>query len=65
MTEFIHLIGSEQVSTAGHNMMRAAEVMSNVSSNMQLVFEEHQRFLDDWLRRYEEVVERQIAKENR
>jgi hypothetical protein len=56
--ETIHLIGAESVSSAGYNMKQAAEQMGNVSSNIQLVFEAHQRFLDDWLRRFEEALEK-------
>ena len=51
--ETMILVGSEEVSRAGHNMLRAAEQMANVSGNMQSVLEAHQRFLDDWLARFE------------
>lgn len=51
------LIGSEEVARAGHNMLRAAEMMSNVSSNQQVVLEAHQRFLDDWLLRFEQMLD--------
>lgn len=48
----------EEVARAGHNMLRAAEQMAKVSNNMQLVFEAHQRFLDDWLIRYQGALEK-------
>ncbi len=54
--DMMHLIGAEQVSTAGYNMQQAAERMANVSANMQTVFEAHQRFLDDWLLQFEQAV---------
>ena len=51
------LIGAENVSRAGFQMKDAAKSMANVSANMQAVFEAHQRFLDDWLLRFEQAVE--------
>lgn len=57
----VNLIGAEQVNTAGHRMLVAAEQMANVSANMQTVFSQHQRFLDDWLLRFETVIQRAAA----
>ena len=42
-------------------MLHAAHQMANVSSNIQLVLEAHQRFLDDWLLRFEQIMERLLA----
>ena len=55
--EYVHLVGTEDVQRAAVNMQDAARTMSNVSSNMQLILEAHQRFLDDWLLRYEQAME--------
>lgn len=55
--EFIHLIGAEDIPRAAGTMREAAQTMSNVSQNMQIVLEAHQRFLDDWLRRFEQALE--------
>ena len=54
----ITLIGAENISRAGWQMHDAAERMANVSANMQSVFEAHQRFLDDWLLRFEAVLDK-------
>jgi hypothetical protein len=50
------LIGAEDVARGGRAMQQAAEQMANVSSNIQLVLEAHQRFLDDWLQRFEQIL---------
>lgn len=54
--ESILLVGTEEVRRAAHSMQAAAERMANVSSNMQFVFEAHQRFLNDWLLRFEQIL---------
>lgn len=51
------LIGTEDVVRASHTMQDAARQMANVSSNTQLVLEANQRFLDDWLLRFEQALE--------
>ena len=55
--ESIYLQGSEDVQRAGGAMREAAHTISNVSSNLQVVLEANQRFLDDWLLRFERVLE--------
>lgn len=56
--DYVHLVGTEEVQRAVATIQEAAGRMANVSSNIQLVFEAHQRFLDDWLRRYEGLMPR-------
>lgn len=56
MAEYVHLIGSEDVSRAGHNMQHAASEMSPAASSIAHTLEMHQRFMDDWLVRFEEVM---------
>ena len=58
MGEYITLLGSEDVSRAGYTMRDAAQTMQNAASNMSYTFEQHQRFLDDWLSRFEQVMEK-------
>lgn len=55
--DMITLLGAENVSTAGWNMLEAGRQMSNVSTNLQCVLEAHQRFMDDWLLRFEQALE--------
>ena len=60
MSEYIHLIGAEDVRSAGHNMASAASDMNRAASNFESVFERHQRFMDDWLQRLENILEDKI-----
>jgi hypothetical protein len=56
------LVGAEQVASAGNNIKQAAEQMSNVSGNVQVVLEAHQRFLDDWLLRFEQMLDQRAER---
>ena len=60
--EFIQLVGTEEVRSAGYTMRQAAEQMANVSSNMQITLEAHQRFLDDWLLRFEHMLNERVER---
>ena len=59
MSDYITLLGAEDVSRAGHNMQGAAERMSSVVSNLEGVLERHERWMDDWLMRLEQVFDKQ------
>jgi len=56
MSQYITLLGSEQVQTAASQMTRAAEQMSSAASSIESSLVAHQRFLDDWLYRLEDVM---------
>lgn len=60
MPEYHHLIGSEDVRTGGASMLRAAEEMNRVANNLEQTLLQHQRFMDDWLARYEAAMERGV-----
>jgi hypothetical protein len=53
----IHLIGAEDVHSAGYTIKRAAEEMSQAVRNFDWALERHQRFLDDWLVRFETIMQ--------
>lgn len=57
MSEYIHLIGAEDVRSAGHQIASAAADMNRAANNFESVFERHQRFMDDWLQRFESIME--------
>ncbi len=50
--EFVSLMGSESVEKAGYTIRDAAENMNRAASNFQAVFEQHQRFMADWLQTF-------------
>ena len=52
------LIGADDVRNASHTMARAAETMSSAASSISSALEQHQRFLEDWLSRFEYVIDR-------
>jgi hypothetical protein len=56
MNDRVMLIGAEDVRSAGHTMSRAAETMSQAAMNLDGALERHQRFLDDWLSRFEQAM---------
>ena len=53
----IYLAGAEQVSNAAQTMAGAAKEMQRAAGNIDHSLMMHQRFLDDWLQRFESVLE--------
>ncbi len=53
----VNLIGVEEVSRAGHTMRAAAEDMQRAASSIAHTLEMHQRWMDDWLSRFEGVMQ--------
>jgi hypothetical protein len=58
MADYVTLMGADDVRSAGSAMRSAAEDMRSVASSIDSTFERHQRFLDDWLQRFEAAIER-------
>jgi hypothetical protein len=58
MEKYITLIGAEQVQSAANTMRHAAEEMQRAASNMDHSLTMHQRWMDDWLIRLEQVLEK-------
>jgi hypothetical protein len=56
MSQYITLIGVEEVSRAASRMVDAADRMSQVAANIDGSLERHQRFMDDWLQRFENAL---------
>lgn len=54
--EYMYLTGSEDVRSAGNTMVKAAESMQSAASTITEAFAQHQRFLDNWLRDLETVL---------
>lgn len=57
----MYLAGSDEVRSAGNTIRSAAEEMRSAASNIQYALEQHQRFLDDWLARYELAMEKTLV----
>ena len=56
MSEYIHLVGSEEVMRAGHQMERAAHAMNHAVSQIADALVRHERFMTEWLDRLESVL---------
>jgi RecA/RadA recombinase len=58
MADYITLLGAEDVSRAANSMRDAASTMSSAASSMVSAVEFQQRVMDDWLNRFEAVLEK-------
>jgi hypothetical protein len=58
MAEYMTLLGAEDVRAAGNAMRSAADDMRNAASSIDSTLDRHQRFLDDWLQRFEVALDR-------
>jgi hypothetical protein len=63
MADGMHLWGADDVRSAGHSIRSAAEQMSSAAMTMDSAacrirdtMDQHQAFLEDWLRRFELIV---------
>jgi hypothetical protein len=52
----VYLVGSEDVQKAGHEMAATARTMADALSWHSEALVRHQRFLDEWLARLEELL---------
>jgi hypothetical protein len=57
VSNYTHLIGTEDVRRAGQEMTAAASEMMRAASYIDDVLQRHQRFLDDWLMRKQATLE--------
>ena len=58
MSERIYLVGSEDVRRGGSACISAADGMQRAAANIDTTFEINARKMDDWLNRFEALVER-------
>lgn len=57
MSEYVQLIGTEQVQNAANTMRNAADQMQRAASEIQYSFEAHHRFLENWLQEFRSAIE--------
>lgn len=57
MIEYIHLIGAEQVQSAGHTMSIAASEMKHAASLISDTMYQHQQFMQQWLDEFRATLE--------
>lgn len=58
MDKYVTLIGTEEVSRAASSMREAGSTMQSASNSMEHALMMHQRFMDDWLHRFELAIDR-------
>lgn len=56
MSEFVYLVGAEEVTRAGHAMEQAAREMNGAATCIADALARHERFLDEWLDHMESVL---------
>jgi hypothetical protein len=54
--EYVYLQGSEDVQRAGNNIASSASLMQSASNNIMGALEQNQRFMTEWLDRFETVL---------
>ena len=57
MADYITLLGAEQVQAAANTMREAANEMQRAASYNDDVARQQRQFMDDWLQRFEAVLE--------
>lgn len=57
MSQYVTLLGAEEVSRAASRMQAAADTISSAVSNLDSILERHQRFMDDWLTRLDGTLQ--------
>ena len=58
MSEFITLLGAEDVRSAGFSMKTSASTIQSAASQVEDSLHRHRMFLSDWLYRFEEAVKK-------
>jgi Sec-independent protein translocase protein TatA len=56
MSETIYLVGAEDVRSAGRSIATAADGMKRAADTLDESLRSHQRFLDDWLTRFQTIL---------
>jgi len=57
MADYMTLMGADDVRSAGNTMREAASTMCRAASEIDYSLQQHQRFLDDWLQRFQAALE--------
>lgn len=61
MSEFIHLLGADDVSRAGSRIQNAANDMIRAASSIDDSLHRQRIFIDDWLMRLETLFQEQTS----
>lgn len=61
MADYVTLLGAEDVRSAANTMSRAADTMRSAASNFDSTMDRHQRFMDEWMTRFESAIDRMLV----
>jgi hypothetical protein len=56
MSEYVTLLGAEEVRHAASTMTNAAHEMKQAAASLEWVFQRQQQFMNDWLVQFEEIL---------
>lgn len=63
MADYITLLGADDVRQAGNTISRAAVDMNHAAGQLEGSFQRFYQFMDDWLYRFQEIMEKSNEKE--
>lgn len=61
MSNYVTLVGAEEVGSAGRSMRSAADEMRAAANQIEESLSRHRAFLDDWLTRFDAVLSDRIS----
>lgn len=61
MSQYVTLLGAEEVSRAASRLQSAADDMRSAAANLDSILERQQRFMDDWLNRLDGTLSDRIS----
>lgn len=61
MTEYVYLVGAEQIQQAASTMAAAAHATQSAAASIAFALGQHRAFLDEWLARFDEVLSKVAA----
>ena len=56
MSEYITLMGAEEVRRAAHEMTSAAQTMASAAGSIEFSLQRHQQFMDNWMSQLEQIM---------
>ena len=57
MSEYVTLLGAEQVQSAANSMRNAAEEMHRAANTIDAALQQHRMFMEEWISRFERALQ--------
>lgn len=65
MSDYVTLLGAEDIRQASRNITSAAQNMNRAAENIDAALQNHEWFLDDWLLRFEAAIAKAEGREGK